>query len=81
MRHGTGPTTAEVDDGLLVHSQILLLAQIAPIRWALSERAILLLPRKNNASSTIEGTIGVPTGTIGVRAKATARCACYNRWW
>ena len=43
---------------LLVHSQMwkcYYLTQNAPLRYALSERAIIPLPRRNNASSTIEG--------------------------
>ena len=34
---------------------VLLVAQNVPLRWALGERAIIPLPRLNNASSTIEG--------------------------
>ena len=47
--------------GLLVHSQCvpvlvgIISAQNARLRWALSDRAIIPLPRRDNASSTIEG--------------------------
>ena len=44
--------------GLLVRSQyvkVLLPAQNGPLRFALSEQAITPLPRRNNASSIIEG--------------------------
>ena len=37
---------------------LVLIAQIAPLRCALSERATNSIPRRNNASSTIEGKRG-----------------------
>ena len=52
---GTGPTTAVQVDYRVTRSLTVLLAQNGSLRWALSERAIIPLPRRNNAFSTIEG--------------------------
>ena len=42
-----------------VPGRVLKLAQIAPLRCALSERATILLPRRNNASQH-RGEMGIP---------------------
>ena len=46
MQYGTGPTTVQVDYALLVHSQCagIIFSSDAPLRSALSERAIIPLP-------------------------------------
>ena len=61
MQYGAGPTTVQVDYRVtrpLTNVLVLLLAQNAPLRWALSERAIILPPLKNKASLTTEGKGG-----------------------
>ena len=61
MQYGMGPTTVHVAYGLLVHSPLCRVFITGSDRSAqmCTERAgVILHPRRNNASSTIEGKRG-----------------------